>query len=728
MDIKSLLDEIIKNGKKGLDENLSKQILREYGIPVVPETVALTKDEAVKAAERYGFPVVLKGLGAKLLHKTEMGLVHLNLEGGNAVLKAADLISERAGDKLEGFLVQPQIKGKREFVAGLFQDKQFGPVVMFGLGGIFTEALSDVSFRVAPITEDDAGQMMNEIRAKSLLGDFRGEKRANKDLLVKALMGLSKIGIEHPEIAEIDINPLIVTQTGDVLAVDALMMLSVEKDTHEFLPPVDTEFLGRFFQAKSIAFIGASSTIGKWGHLLYVQTAGNDFDGDIYLVNQKGGTIAGRKVYRSVSEVPSPVDLAVVTVPAVKVMELIPEFKKKAIKAMLVISSGFSELGAEGKEIETKVVKSAREAGIFIIGPNTMGMSNFHSRLHCMGSRIRPVPGGTALVAQSGNMGVQLLGFAEQEGVGMRGFIGSGNEAMIGIEDYMEAFNADPLTKNIVLYLESIKNGRRFLETARRITKKKPVILLKGGQSKAGSQAAASHTGALTTNSRIFEAVCKQSGVVRVDHSMDLLDLAAAFSSFPLMHGNRVGIMTLGGGWGVVAADLLSKHGLEVPPLSDDLVNAFDKILPSYWSRSNPVDIVGERDHAIPVTIMESFLQWDGCDAVLNMGILGRRFFISRLADMIKKSDPTYGEEYLKSFRQNIIDYEKGLVKDIIRLMDKYKKPIIGVDLITGEGSKLVYRHEGSTYDSVFYPTIERAVKAISSMYEYSRYVRVSGI
>jgi len=720
LDIKASIEQVLKSGKNALDENISKQILKEYGVPVVPETVASDKYAAVKAAEAYGFPVVLKGLGSELLHKTEMGLVHLNLESADAVMKAVETVSQRAGDKLEGFLVQPQIQGRREFVAGLFRDKQFGPVIMFGLGGIFTEALSDVAFCIAPISETDALQMVNEIKAKALLGAFRGESAANRDLIVRTLKGLSQIGTEHPEISEIDINPLIITPKGDVWAVDAIMSLSGKEKTEEFLPPVGPAFLNHFFYPKSLAFIGASSTIGKWGHLLYVQAAGNDFDGDIYLVNQKGGAIAGRKVYTSVSEIPGPVDLAVVTVPSVKVLELIPELKEKGIKAMLVITSGFGELGDEGKKTEAEVIKSARDAGIFVLGPNTMGIANFHTSLHCMGSRIRPAPGSTALVAQSGNMGVQLLAFTEQLGVGMRGFIGSGNEAMISIEDYMEAFETDSLTKNIMLYLESIKNGRRFFEVAHRVSKRKPIILLKGGQSKAGSQAAASHTGALTTDSRIFNAVCKQAGIVRVEQTMDMLDLAAAFSSFPLLKGKRIGILTLGGGWGVVAADLLSKYGLEVPALSEDLIMAFDRILPSYWSRSNPVDIVGERDFTIPVTVMENLLKWDGCDAVMNMGILGRRVFISRLADMIKKTDPTYTEEYLESFRKNIIAYEKGLIEDIIKLMEKYKKPIVGVDLITGEGSKLVYSLEGYSFNSVFFPTIERAVRAISRMFEYT--------
>ncbi|MCK4534027.1 MAG: acetate--CoA ligase family protein, partial [Syntrophobacterales bacterium] len=253
-----MLDKVRTSENKALTESESKQLLEAYGVPVISETVVFSEDEAVEAARKTGFPVVLKGLGAALLHKTERGLVHLNLADEEAVKSAAFLIAQEAGDELEGLLVQPQIQGKREFVAGLFRDEQFGPVIMFGIGGVFTEALSDVTFRIAPLTETDVAEMFDEIRAKSLLGEFRGEKAANRDKLTKALMGLSRIGMEIPEISEIDINPLVITSGGDVVAVDALIVPGEKQAEKKYRPPVAPTAIRALFYPESIAFIGAS--------------------------------------------------------------------------------------------------------------------------------------------------------------------------------------------------------------------------------------------------------------------------------------------------------------------------------------------------------------------------------------------------------------------------------------------------------------------------------------
>ncbi|NNK85335.1 MAG: acetate--CoA ligase family protein, partial [Desulfobacterales bacterium] len=186
MNITELIKKAKRSGETALSEAESKLFLKNYGIPLVEEMVVTTKDEAVKAAGKIGFPVVVKGLGAKLLHKTELGLVHLNLTESKEVENATISIAEKGGNDLDGFLIQPQLKGKREFVAGLFKDKQFGPVVMFGTGGVFTEALSDITFRVAPLSETDATQMLDEIKAHSLLGNFRGENSADRKALIKA--------------------------------------------------------------------------------------------------------------------------------------------------------------------------------------------------------------------------------------------------------------------------------------------------------------------------------------------------------------------------------------------------------------------------------------------------------------------------------------------------------------------------------------------------------------
>jgi len=718
-----MIDKALKAGRRALSEHESKLLLAAYGVPVAPEKVAADTAEAVHLAEQIGYPVVLKGLGATLLHKTERGLVHLNLSGKTAVARAARAIMREAKDELEGILVQPQIKGKREFVAGVSHDPIFGPTVMFGLGGIFTEALADIALRIAPLTERDAGQQIDEIKAAKLLGPFRGEKAVDRAALKRTLMALSTIALEHPQIAEIDINPLLVSPEGEVYAVDALVVLAPERPARETTPKVDPRRIRDLFYPKAIAFIGASSRLGKWGHMLFSHTINGGFPGEIYLVNAKGGTIAGRTVYASIAEVPGKVDLAVVTIPAAQVLDLLPQLKRKGIHNVLLISSGFGETGAEGKKLQQALVEKARQEGLIILGPNTMGISNPHINLCCTGSPVRPSAGGAAIVAQSGNMGVQMLGFAEEQGIGVRGFCGSGNEAMITVEDFLDGFEIDDLTKIVLLYVEGVRDGRRFFECAQRLSRKKPIVLLKGGQSDVGHRAAASHTGAMRSDARVFDAVCAQSGIVKVEQSMDLLDLAAAFSSLPLPKGNRVGIMTLGGGWGVITADLCARHGLKVVELAPELIASFDRILPEYWSRANPVDIVGEPDNSLMTTIMEELLKWDGCDALINLGVLGRALYFEGMAAAAQRADPTYTKEFLDTAKAYMHTFEQEYLKLIARLMETYGKPVFGVSLQTDAKSQTVYNIEGSAYKPVFYQTPERAVRACARMYEYGRFL-----
>jgi acyl-CoA synthetase (NDP forming) len=709
-------------GRTALTEAESKEVLKGYDVPVVQESITATPEEAVAAAGKIGFPVVLKGLGAKLTHKTERGLVFLNLNNAKAVRRAAAQAVSAGGEELEGFLIQPMLSGHREFVAGLFNDAQFGPVVMFGLGGIFAEALDDVVFRIAPLNEDDAGRMLEELRATKLLGPFRGERSVCSEQLVQTLVGLSRIGMELPDVTEVDINPLLVAPDGQVTAVDALIILGQRPPEKALHPPIDPRSIAMLFYPRSIAFVGASGTLGKWGYRLFCNVAAGGFKGPIHLVNPKGGEIAGRPVFKSVMEIPGPVDLAVVTIPAAKVLDLVPQLKEKRIRNMLLITSGFAEIGAEGRRMEEELVEAAREADILILGPNTMGICNPHDTLFCCGSNVRPKPGTTTIVSQSGNLGVQLLDFAEQEGIGIRAFGGSGNEAMITIEDYMEAFEVDDLTQTVVLYLESIKNGRRFVKSARRVGKTKPVIMLKGGRTQAGNRAAASHTGALASNIRVFEAAARQAGIIVVGQPMDLLDLSAAFSSLPLPRGNRVAVMTLGGGWGVVASDLCVENGLTIPDLSAELIARIDQILPPYWSRSNPIDLVGEVGSIIPKQVIEELMKWAGCDAVIHLGILGLRVFMTRMIASIHTVDPVMDRKILDTIPGMLFEFEKSYLIHTTRLMEQYGKPILGVNLLPDENARTVTDIEGSPYKGVSFLSPERAVKALARMYTYRQW------
>jgi len=712
-----------KPERHALTDREAKEFLTEFGISFIPEVHVDLKSNVVSAIRDIGFPVVVKGVGKNLLHKSDRGLVHLNLSDAGAVEAAIKDITAEAAGELDGFLIQPHIRGRREFVAGLFQDHQFGPVIMFGTGGVFTEAFSDVTLRLAPLSEFDAIEMLDEIQGKALLGKFRGEAAVERDKLIQSLLGLSRIGETHPEITEIDINPLLVTSEGRVMAVDALVVREPKSFKSEMLPPVSPDAIGSLFYPKSVAVVGASAQIGKWGHSLMANTISGGFKGEIYPVNPAGGKIAGKTVYRSIAEIPGDIGLAVVTIPAEKVADLVPQFHAKGVRNMLLITSGFGETGDKGRQLERELVNAAQKSGILILGPNTMGICNPHINMYCTGSPVMPRPGSTAMVAQSGNMGIQLLAFAEQQGIGIRAFCGSGNEAMMTIEDYLDGFEVDTLTRTVILYVESVKNGRRFFESACRVGRKKPIVLLKGGRSSAGNRAAASHTGAMTSDIKVFDAVCRQAGIVRADKPMDLLDLAAAFSSLPLPGGNRAAIMTLGGGWGVVTADLCAEFGLEVPELSKQLIARIDRMLPSYWSRSNPIDLVGERDPTVPMTVLEELIKWDGCDAVINLGILGRRIMVKRFGESVLKADPNYSAEFINQINDKFIEFEDAYIKHIVALMDQYQKPILGVSLLPDEKNKTLYRVEGSSYKGVFYPTPERAVKAYAKMVDYHRFL-----
>jgi acyl-CoA synthetase (NDP forming) len=709
---------------RALNEHEAKTLLGRYGIPTVAETVVQGAEAALAAAAEIGFPLVVKALGRAILHKTESGLVHLNLATPQALEAALAAIRERAGDELEGFLLQPQVPGRRELVTGMFRDPQFGPLVMFGLGGVLTEVLSDVTLRLAPLSASDARDMLEEIGARGILRPFRGEAAVDRGRLVEILLAVSRIALERDDIAEIDVNPLVVTPDGGLLAVDALVR-TAEKQTAVKAPPrpVAPDAIRSLFYPRSIAFIGASSTIGKWGHMLITNTIAGGYKGGVHPVNPRGGTIAGRSVYASVSELPEGVDLAVVTVPAEKVKPLIPELKRKNILNMLLITSGFGETGPAGRELEADLVAAAREAGILILGPNTMGICNPHIQFYCTGTPVTPRPGSTTMVAQSGNMGVQLLTFAEQQQIGIRGFCGSGNEAMMTIEDYLDGLEIDDLTRTVMLYIESVKNGRRFYEGARRVGKKKPIVLLKGGRSGAGRRAAASHTGALSTDNRIFNAVCRQAGIVQVEQPMELLDLAAGFSSLPLPRGNRAAVMTLGGGWGVITADLCAEFGLQVPELPPDVIEKIDAVLPPYWSRSNPVDLVGERDPSIPIKVLEILLDWPGCDGVINLGVFGRRMVVKRFGEMVLKADPTCSPETIESINAMLSRFEKDYLQHIVNLMNTRRKPIIGVSLLPDEQNQTVYRTGDSELKGVFFPSPERAVNVFSKMYAYHRFL-----
>lgn len=491
-------------------------------------------------------------------------------------------------------------------------------------------------------------------------------------------------------------------------------------DTLLHVPSRIAESLAPLFNPRSVAVIGASAVIGKWGQLILSNIVAGGFPGKVFPVNPGGGSFCGLPAYKRIKDVPEEVDLAFITTPAERIREVVIGCAEKRVKGLVMVTSGFGETGPEGKRAEEELVSLCKESGIVLIGPNTMGILCPHAGLYATGVHTRPRKGKVAFVSQSGNLGTQLIDWAALQGIGISLFVGSGNDGMITCSDYLEYLEGDPQTEVILLYMESVKEGRRFLEVSKRINSKKPIIVLKGGRTEAGKGASASHTGAMSGEIQFFRAACRQARLLEVTAPSELLDLSAGFSSLPLPKGNRVGIVTLGGGWGVVTADECNERGLLVPEIPQNIVDTIGSYLPPFWSRRNPVDLVGSRDLTVPALAIEELLKYDGIDAVITMGIVGRHEILQLLIQSVREVEPAISPSELSEFESFSLEFEMGYIARISELMDLYEKPIIGVSLGRTKGGTVRYL-EGKKYHPVIYQTPEDAVNVLARMVRYSQ-------
>ena len=460
------------------------------------------------------------------------------------------------------------IPGGREFVVGMSRDAQFGPVVMFGIGGVLTEALGDVVFGVAPLTRREADELLDEIKSRELLGAFRGAPAVDREVLVHALCAVGRMALDHPEIAEIDVNPLLVDGSRPI-AVDALVTLG-EADRGADAPPGRRPLaaLDAVFAARSVAIVGASANPAKWGGQIMLNILTGGYEGAVYPVNGRGGEIFGKTAYASISDIPDAPDLALIAVPAGKVLDLVEECGRAGVRAVVVITSGFSEVSPEGGVLECQIAAAASAHGMALIGPNCMGVMSSWHRLYATGALImHPTPGPASFISQSGNMGIQLMASAEDRQGGIGKFVGVGNEALFDTTDLLEYLGRDPETGLILAYIEGVDDGRRFMRVARDTCRRKPVLVLRSGVSEYGRRAAASHTGAMAGSAKVFEAVVRQSGLIATTDPDEFLDLAFSLSYMPLPRGRRVAVITMGGGWGVLSADEVWRQGLQLAAL-----------------------------------------------------------------------------------------------------------------------------------------------------------------
>ena len=436
----------------------------------------------------------------------------------------------------------------------------------------------------------------------------------------------------------------------------------------------DINDLQRLFEPRTIAFIGASTDIFKWGFNILHTIVKRGFAGEVFPVNPKGGEWFGRKMYPSLDEIDKPIDLAAIVVADNLVLDTVKQCIEKKIPYGIIITAGFSETGPQGARLEREVVKIARKGGMRLVGPNTMGVfSAYPSVMQALMGSMPLTPGGIGLIVQSGNLGSSISYRFLRRRIGISRLISSGNEADLTLEDFLEYLESDEKTTIICLYVEGLRQPRKFFEAARRISPKKPILLIKGGRTRRGAVAAMSHTGAMAGNDELFTSMCRQTGIIQLDTMDEMIDTAGVLMQ-PIPSGNRVAIITSGGGWGVIATDLCIKNSLAVNPLDPSLVETLDKILPRYWSRGNPIDLVApQRVGVITDTIIE-LMEHASADAVLLMGL---GYLSLRAHGWLRSSAvPT---QAVKQSAEIMIAEETKLFTLIVELIEKYRRPIIPV-------------------------------------------------
>ena len=486
-----------------------------------------------------------------------------------------------------------------------------------------------------------------------------------------------------------------------------------------------TEQLTHLFEPRSIAVVGASATKMKWGYIVPANILAGGWQGDLYPVNPRETEILERPVFKSVKDIPGEVDLAVITIPAQHVKAAVIECVEKNVKTCIVISGGFSETGAEGRKNEDEMGKIARDAGMRLVGPNTMGIYSGPNQLHALMPPVRPVAGKIAFAAQSGNLGTQMLSLGKALGVGFSRFVCIGNEADLKAADYLEYFADDPATEVILLYIEGLRAARRFIEVAARTSPRKPIVVLKAGKTGAGAKAAASHSAALAADETIFEGVMKQTGMIEADTTEEMLDIAKAFAAIPMPKGRRVGVLTWGGGWGVVTADALAKYGLELVDFPEETLAELDSVLPPYWSRGNPVDLVGTLDLSMHFRCLEIIARCGCVDSIISLGTMGatssfQSFVLEGpIMDEIQR-ERIKPKVVTSEFLQQLQKTDEAYRDEVIRLMEETAKPIIAVSFPTSGSIMPMLARQSEV---VIYPSPERGAKTLAALYEYQQFL-----
>jgi 3-hydroxypropionyl-CoA synthetase (ADP-forming) len=586
---------------------------QEYGFQMPLSQMATTADEAARLASQVGFPVALKIVSPDVLHKTDVGGIALNLNTPDEVQQAFELVMASVQQAhpqahIEGVEVQEMVSGGVEVIIGLLDDPQFGPVIMLGLGGVFTEILQDVSFRVLPIKPADAAQMIGELQGYPILQGYRGQPPVSEDMLVDLLMRANHMGNDLAgKFEAIDLNPVVVW--GDQHRVlDAKLIWHPEPRPARSASPPNTKHLENFFRARSVALIGASATPGKVGNAVLDSLLGHDYRGRIFPINPGRAEIMGAKAYPSLKDIPEPVGLVVVTVDLRLVPDIIKDCAERNIHNLVVISGGGKELGGERTELEANIRRLAKQHDVRIVGPNCIGVFDGGTRLdtffQVQERMLRPQAGPIAVLTQSGTIGAAFLEDAVASGVSK--FVSYGNRTDVDEADLLAYLADDPETSVIAMYIEGLEDGRKFLQVARQVTQSKPVVVFKVGRTERAARASMSHTGFFGGSYSVAQGAFKQAGIIGVDSYEELVATTKALAMQPRAKGPRVAMISNGAGTMVQGIDLLKSYALEMPELSPESLRRLAEEYPPFYVVQNPIDVTGSatsRDYEVGIEV-----------------------------------------------------------------------------------------------------------------------------
>jgi len=595
--VRRILDQARAAGRETLTAPEARGICEAYGINIPREGVATNGEEAVKLASSIGFPVAMKIVSPQILHKTEAGGVLVGVKSAEAVAQGFSTIVENArkyDSKAEilGVQIQQMLAGGHEVIIGAVTDPAFGKLVAFGMGGVLVEVLKDITFRLAPATTEDALSMLDGIQAAEILRGVRGSEPVDRAALASMIERVSALVGDFPEIGELDLNPVFASDRG-ATAADVRVVLNFNPPPARFRPDpkLIVEQMNRIMRPNAVAVIGASAENGKIGNSVMKNLINGGYQGTIYPIHPSADSILGKKAYKSVKDVPGEIDVAVFAIPAKFVAQALTEVGEKKIPGAVLIPSGFAETGNVAGQNE--LVEIGRKYGVRLMGPNIYGFYYTPKNLCATFCTAYDVKGKAALSSQSGGIGMAIIGFSRSAKMGVSAIVGLGNKSDIDEDDLLTFFEQDDNTQIIAQHCEDLKDGRGFAEVAKRVSRKKPVVVLKAGRTSMGARAASSHTGALAGNDKIYDDVFKQSGVIRARSLRDLLEFARGIPVLPTPKGNNVVIITGAGGSGVLLSDACVDNGLSLMSMPADLDAAFRKFIPPFGAAGNPVDITG---------------------------------------------------------------------------------------------------------------------------------------